>query len=211
MGTVRAFAPRIMKGEEMSSENGTCVSQITESPLAPVYPRGLPTEKPAETPVPLPKKPEVVIPLNIIFSVLSLILAIIALGLNLVFDPLGRGISSYDFSTPKAALESGVKIVNNQDIRALIQLGEVMEGKGRKEKLKSIEIHRESEWRGKVILFISYLNNGIKTYEIQGFEKDARTGFWQFARVSRWDRGMKDDNPRLVDQIESWETKGQLN
>jgi hypothetical protein len=120
-----------------------------------------PREKPSG------KKPsEFVIPLNLIFASVALMLASAALGFTYFRDPLGKGIKAYDFSTPRAALESEAQIMINQDVRAIMQKDEFLTSKTAKERLKSIEIRREEEWRGKVILFIASTENGIKRHYI---------------------------------------------
>jgi hypothetical protein len=156
------------------------------------------------------KKPGFILPLNAIFAGAALTLAVAALGVALFFDPLGKGMAAYDFSTPRAALEANAQMVLNKDIRALVEFSVLMESKQIQEKLKTLEVHRQAEWGGKVILFISYTANGMKRHEVQGFDKDAKTGYWQFTPISPWDEGLKADNPRLAELIDSWELKGEL-
>lgn len=97
----------------------------------------------------------------------------------------------------------------NLDIRAIFQMRELLYGPLQKERLKTIEIRKEAEWRGILLLFVTFTEKGIRKYQIQGMEKDARSGKWFPRHVGR-DPEMKEQNPRLHKQIENWETKGEL-
>jgi hypothetical protein len=152
---------------------------------------------------------EIVVPLNIIFPALALILAIAALGLNYFVDPRGRGLNAYDFSTPKAAIESEARISINHDLRAMMEKEELLHGAKRKERLKTLEIRGDAEWRGKLLLFVTFTENGVRKHQIFGMEKLARTGTW-FPVYAGKDSEMKVQNPGLYQRIETWENKGEL-
>src|SRR5262245_49789768 len=55
-------------------------------------------------------------------SITALPLAVAALLVSRFRNPLGRGLDAYDFSTPRAELESEAKITANGDVRAMLEL-----------------------------------------------------------------------------------------
>ncbi|SRR6266542_6245405 len=82
-------------------------------------------------------KASVVIPFSIILPSIAVLLSGAALAWAVLKDPLGKGIKAYDFSTPKAALMSQLKIEKDGDIRAVLQLsGLLKEGSRLQEKLR---------------------------------------------------------------------------
>jgi hypothetical protein len=133
----------------------------------------------------------------------AVLLSIIALCIAIFRHPLGRGMNAYDFSTPSAALKSQIEMALNNDIRAAIELETMRSRKAAKEKLNTLKIHKESEYGGKKILFISFEKNGILKYDIESFEKDADSGLWYHSYVGTYD--MKDSD--LKKAIEDWQKK----
>src|SRR5262249_9207842 len=117
--------------------------------------------------------------LPVILGGSALAVSLLALALNLFRgNPLGAGLSKYDFSTPRAAMTSQWEMEVNGDIRALIEYGSTVNGPRIREKLKTLDVRKEAEWHGKKILFIRYESDGVKRYETVGMEKDAKSGFW---------------------------------
>lgn len=142
-------------------------------------------------------------------SSLALIVSLAALARSFLHDPLGSGLSKYDLTSPKACLISELKIEQAQDVRAELQLAQLRRGpKKIAERLKTLEVRKETEWNGKKILFISFEENGIKHYDVRGFEKDAESGLWMPSHVDAFTVGR--DNRPLADQMEKWERAGQL-
>ena len=115
----------------------------------------------------------------------------------------GRSLSSYDFSTPKAALIS----LDTME-RARVEMDAEKDRKALDEKLRTLEVRKESEASGKKILFVVYEREGIKRYETVGFEKDADTGMWQRRFVSA--DTVERDSPALAESMRRWESKGEL-
>src|SRR5262245_20426907 len=72
-------------------------------------------------------------------SIAALLLALIALLVACFRDPLGSGMSRYDFSTPRAAVQSEAKIAANGDVRAVLER-EGVGGKKAKEKARTLEV-----------------------------------------------------------------------
>lgn len=145
--------------------------------------------------------------LGLILPCVLLVVALAALGVTLFKDPLGSGISKYDFSTPRAALESRMKIEMNNDVRALLELDTRVNGKKQKEQLDTLEVRKEAEYRGKKILFVAYKEDGINKYTVQSFEKDASTGYWLTSYVSAYD--VEKDNKELAGQMRKWKDSGE--
>ena len=167
----------------------------------------MPLAEPNSSPEQSQQKPakEIVIPLNVILPAVALIMALTALGLNYFHDPLGAGLNAYDFSTTKSAIESEAKIQINHDFRAMMQKEELLDGPRQKERLKTLEVRREAEWRGKVLLFVTFSENGIRKYQILGVEKHARSGIWFPTYAGQHSTDMKEQNPLLAQQIADWE------
>ena len=145
---------------------------------------------------------------TLVLPCLSLLVALAALWIALFRDPLGSGISKYNFSTPRNALESYLKIQINHDMRAEIELSSLVRGKDLKEELETLEIRKEVEFQGRKILFVAFKQKGVNKYEVTGFEKDAETGFWKQTGASAY--SVEDANKELADQMRRWEKSGEL-
>jgi len=139
----------------------------------------------------------------LLLSGLAVLVSILTAVWVLIHDPLGAGVSSYDFTTPKRALDSQLRIKINQDIRAQLDLAFLQSGRFAEEKLSTIKIHKESIYQGKKLLFVSYKKNGIPQYDIEGFEKDAESGYWFPAYISAY--GI--DDLALKKAITDWKKK----
>lgn len=70
-------------------------------------------------------------------------------------DPLEGGLEKYDFSTPKAALLSQMRMLADNDYRAHLAFDRIVHAAESKERADSIAVHREIDWRGKKVLFTS--------------------------------------------------------
>jgi ribosomal protein S27AE len=160
-----------------------------------------------DDPLPIDTPPQCGI-VHWILPSLSLVIAVAALGVAVFRDPLGSGISKYDFTTPRAALESRMKMELNQDIRAMMEFQIRVRGKKEKERLATLEVRKEAEYQGKKILFIAFKVDGVNKYDTESFEKDASTGFWIPAYVGAYE--VEKDNKELADQMRRWKSSGEL-
>jgi predicted Zn finger-like uncharacterized protein len=143
-------------------------------------------------------------------SALALVLSGVALGLVFFRNPLpGSSLKKYDFSTPKAALTSQLEMERDQNLRAGMEMNGLVEGPLVQEKLRTLDVRKEAEWKGKKILFVAYEQKGVKKYNTIGFEKDAKTGFWLRHYVSSFE--VRKDDERLARVMESWQDRGELN
>jgi hypothetical protein len=145
---------------------------------------------------------------SLALSGLAVLVAIAALVVALVRDPLGSGLANYDFSTPKAALISQMKIALNKDIRALLELQSQIKSKKLKEAIDTVEVRKEAEFQGKKILFVAFKEDGVNKYKTGAFEKHAETGFWQPTYVSAFT--VEKENKELAAQMRRWEEAGEL-
>lgn len=144
----------------------------------------------------------------IALAMLALVASGIALAVALLRDPLGKGLSAYDFTTPVKALRSDDEMKLNTDLRAVMQLQRKIEGKKIREKLDTLEVRRESEFAGKKLLFITFKDGGISRYRVAAYEKDAETGLWMSAYVSKYE--VEQADKALSDQMTKWERDGSL-
>jgi hypothetical protein len=145
---------------------------------------------------------------SLALSGLAAALALVALGVALFRDPLGSGMKNYNFTTPRAALESSVKIEMNKDLRAMMEFESKVRGSQQKEKLDTLEVRKEAEFRGKKILFITFKADGVSKYRTEGFEKDAKTGLWMSVHVGSYE--VEKDDKELGEQMERWTKSGEL-
>ena len=137
---------------------------------------------------------------SMILSVVAIVLSVLALASHFLANPLGSGISGYDLTTPKAALESMLRIVRDQNPMAQIEMEYLRSSPRAEEKLETLKVHRDAEYGGKKILFISYKEDGITQYETMAFEKDADTGYWFRGFVSSYDM----DDAALQESMRKW-------
>jgi len=142
-------------------------------------------------------------PVPLILSIIAVVLSLVAVLLSFTKNPLGKGLDSYDFSTPEAALKSRMQIRANSDIQAQIDLEKVQQGTHLEEALRTLEVHRTVDFEDKKIVFFSYMKGGEKEKEYEAFEKDLETKLWfrKFISIS----SVRDSNDQLADDMASWE------
>jgi hypothetical protein len=136
-------------------------------------------------------------------AALALVLSIAAVCIATARDPLGAGISKYDFSSPRAALVSQMRIKLNKDIRAVIDLETQVSGKKLEEKIQTFEVRKEVEFGGKKLLFITFKEDGISKYETKAVERDATTGLWLPSYLSAYT--VEETNKALAGEMRRWE------
>ena len=81
-----------------------------------------------------------------ILSVVAIVLSVLALASHFLANPLGSGISGYDLTTPKAALESMLRIVRDQNPMAQIEMEYLRSSPRAEEKLETLKVHRDAEY-----------------------------------------------------------------
>jgi hypothetical protein len=121
-------------------------------------------------------------------------------------------VKNYDFSTPKAAIESQLQMRLNGDIRAMLEYEQTLDRHEVEEELKTLEVHKQLEYRGNLVVFITFNKEGVKRYEVRWMEKDARSGMWRSAKrgyvgspVGKTDP----DSDNILKQIDEWQRKNQ--
>jgi hypothetical protein len=152
--------------------------------------------------------------LPIALSLLALAVSIFAACWTYFRDPLGRGLSAYDFSTPEAAVRSELEMQLNKDFRAQVDLQSVRSEKRNREFLDTLEIHKTVDYdrSGELrlgnekefdpvwkVVFISFRRDGKKQYIHRLYRRHKESGLWMqgFAfnlrgelakEVSEWNR-----------------------
>jgi hypothetical protein len=137
--------------------------------------------------------------LSFLLSLLAFAGAAVALYLGHYRDPL----TGYDFSTPKASLESRLRIDATNDVRARQELQGKLEGKRKREKLNTLQVNREATHGNYRFLFIFYKQDGKPHHEVISFDKDAETGYWVPQPQGRAEA--EKDNPTLAGEMRDWE------
>lgn len=135
-------------------------------------------------------------------SLLALLVAGAALALPFLRDPLGKGVSGYDFSTPELAAKSMTRIEMGRDIRAQMELGDLRRGGTPEEVYRTFEINRVADFGDKKIVFVSFLRKGKKRRELLEFEKDLESKLWLPASLSVYD--VKKTDEKLAKEMEAW-------
>lgn len=167
--------------------------------------------------LPVEERSEAVIPVSVIVSSTALLVACLTAAWVAVGDPWGKGIDKYDMSTPKAALLSGLEIQSGPYTHAKIDylVGNPRVARALVEKRRTVEVHRETEWKGNKVLFISFEENGIKKRTVEFYEKDAETGlFWpnlgaSFGMIA--DQISNDPAAKaMAERVKNWTDKGIL-
>ena len=139
----------------------------------------------------------------LVLSIAAIALAFVALLTVLLHDPLGKGIGSYDFSTPESGAKSLIQIEANKDLRARLELQDLTEGGNSKEAARTFEINKVVDFGDKKVVFASYLRKGAKKKRILGFEKDLESKLWVPTYVSAYE--VKDVNAQLAKEMEAWD------
>ena len=151
---------------------------------------------------------ERVIPVPLLLSVCAVLISLAAIIWTIYHDPFRSHLNRYDFSTPKGCLISVLELGANNDIGSSLALQRLLGQRAVEEKLRTIGVHKEAEWRGEKILFVSYEKNGIKKYATEAFSKDAETGFWQPSYVGIFSMG--DEDKALSTMMKTWQEKGRF-
>jgi hypothetical protein len=147
---------------------------------------------------------------GLVLSILALLTALAALGWQFFRPhPLGKGIGGYDFSSPKAALQSQLKIEEDIDVLAQIELQKIRRSKELEEELRTLDVRKEEPWKqDMIIVFFSYQQKGTKHYETRGFEKDAKTGHWLPKYISPFE--VEKENAALAKRMRDWQGGGKM-
>lgn len=143
--------------------------------------------------------------LPVVLSGLALLVAIAAMVVAITRDPLGKGLSAYDFSTPEAAARSDLEIEANGDLRAAIDLGRLRQGQNLKDAVRTMEVSRTVDYGSTKVLFVSYMSKGVKKKKVMGFEKDLETKMWLPKSVYSFEIRKKDE--KLAKEMDAWTEK----
>jgi hypothetical protein len=130
-------------------------------------------------------------------AILALLIALAALFFALCTDPMKPGfafkvpfssaLSAYDLQSPTGAYKSEMQMELNQDFRAFTELQSKLDKRGTKEKLDSLKIESEHDFKTKKddeeveckILLVKYDSKKKKDFkEVVIMKKDKDSGFW---------------------------------
>jgi hypothetical protein len=113
-------------------------------------------------------------------------------------------LAKYDLTTPKQAMTSFLKMALNADMQAMAEYRFLAEKAEIAEQLNTLEVHKEREHKGQVLLFVRYKRQGIPKQSVERFEKDARTGLWVYKdRVYTF---TSPDDGDVGKEISAWES-----
>lgn len=146
-----------------------------------------------------------------ILSVVAIGISGAAITLHYLDNPLGKGAKHYDFSTAQASFLSNLQIIADNDVRAQMELSELMNGEEAREKRTSVQVTKEHDFRGKKFLFFTYTRGGIPKRDVQAFERHVKSGYWYPTEgvplfINRDDKEL-DQMGQLVTK---WKEKGTL-
>jgi hypothetical protein len=154
----------------------------------------------------------------VILALLALAVAVTALVLVFVRAPSkedlsrpdrlpGTDLSNYDLKSPKEAMISMERMNLNRDMRAHYQLALKLKDKRAQERLDTLEVKAEQDFKGDRILFISFKEKGVVKHETEAYEKDPDTGIWFFKHLSHY--VVEKDNKDLAKKMREWEESGE--
>ena len=135
-------------------------------------------------------------------SLLSLLVAVVALALPFLRDPLGKGVSGYDFSTPELAAKSITWINVGRDIRAHMELSDLHRGGTPEEVYRTFEVNRIADVGDKKVVFVSYMRKGKKRKELLEIEKDLESKLWLPTSLRLYE--VKKTDEKLAKEMEAW-------
>ncbi|VTR92834.1 unnamed protein product [Gemmata massiliana] len=120
--------------------------------------------------------------------------------------PKKSELDKYDFSSPRAAVESDMKMLDNNDYPAAVELNSRVNLKYSKERISTLKVQKEVDFHGKKVLFISYKRDDVTRYDTRAVEKDAGTGFWVVVPLSYYTVLMEDK--KLAAMMKMWDAVG---
>jgi hypothetical protein len=152
----------------------------------------------------------------LVISSLAILLSVFTIGRCWYGGPRADRLAKYDFSTPQIALVSQMAL--ELDLFAQIQFQAKVDRPILEEYLQTLEVKKEADFEGKKILFVSFAQNGVKTFKTEEMQKDTQTGIWYrtaFAKITKKNTpfsriGGPDERTPLEKQIERWENQGEL-
>jgi hypothetical protein len=123
-------------------------------------------------------------------------------------DPFSGHLEEYDFSNPSAALLSSLKMEAEGDVFSQLELARAFNKSSVEEYLSTFQVQRQSDWKGKRLLFVSYTLNWMPKHEVAALEKDTSTGWWRLSYVSPHD--VEKENASLARMMKNWDEHGRF-
>lgn len=142
--------------------------------------------------------------LPLALSMLAIAIASGSLIYTVLRDPLGKGVSGYDLSTPEASAKASLQMEANSDIRAQLEIGR-LKGVDLDDAVRTLEINRTADFGDKKLVFVSFLDRGRKTKRVMAFEKDLESKLWLPTYVASY--SVRSVDEQLAKDMEAWEDK----
>ncbi|MCS7020564.1 MAG: DUF4339 domain-containing protein [Gemmataceae bacterium] len=152
----------------------------------------------------LPRMYYIQVSLSIFACILSII-AIIIVSLYSTNLYSTKRLNHYDFTSPKAAVESIRKMEYKGDDIALKELYRLRRSKLLEEKWRTFTISKKHDFQDKIIFFVKYNQSGQPVHGIICLEQDLETKLWvpaelDYAEISKL-------NKELYNSIRVWMDK----
>jgi len=92
------------------------------------------------------------------------------------------------------------------DFNAISEYRRRIEKDDMEERISTLEVKKEAEWHGNIILFITCKRKGETKYATCAYTKDAKSGYWLGSDVGP--HGVEKDNKQLAATMRRWEEAG---
>jgi len=150
--------------------------------------------------------------LAVLISVLALLASIAALVVAFRTPRLpGRGIASYDLTTPQNAIRSEMEMEANGDVLARLELEQALcacDQPELQQAVNSLSFGRTFECEGKTLVLYQYTRDGKDRYEAQWLEKAKDGKYHVILEMPTWswdqETGIKGE---IHKAIREWEAK----
>lgn len=158
--------------------------------------------------------------LSIVALVFSSAALALTIGALVTADALGTDISKYDLSSPEATLRSINLMIHNRDLKAGIQLTEMVVRRDGSvnwyldnstvKVLKSVEVANSTKpsLDGLIVSFVKVTSAGVDKYEVVYFRKDTSGNFLLGESFYVYEGNEKDK--ALTDAIKKFKDTGAL-
>ena len=147
----------------------------------------------------------------LLISLVSLALSVAAIVLVIVRTGV-LSLRSHDLSTPESTLRSVIAMQRDGDWPALLDYMVRSHSSQLKEALDTLKVEKRLEYRGKVILLVSFDRHGVREYRYDVLEKDASSGLWRFCnRLSVDEEPLTEyniDDPEISEAVDDFTKRG---
>lgn len=169
---------------------------------------------------------------NVLTGVIA-VLALLVLFLSIFRDPNGAiyqfrnplrsHLAGYDFSSAADAYKSDLQMQSRADLPAMVELERQLRSYELKEKLETLEIKREADFKridkqplegpGAApkthelkLLFVTFKSKGETKHKVESYEKHEGTGLWRPSFIDAY--SVEQTDPALAKDMRDWEAQG---